>query len=440
MTDLRRQPTELAGVSRRIAANVGIVLGGSGAVMALNFATSALNARALGADGLGVIALFQATALLVTGLSSLGLQQPVIRLGRQALEDGDPERAGHVVALAFWGDAATAWLAGVLSLAALAVFYDSLDLPVTYLGLAQFYTLVVFFSGTSTANGVFRLFDRFRYLSITQAAGAGLILAASAVFFMLEAPLRWYLIANASITALTAIAQVVLAIGLLRRRGIPLTVRPPAWIGAGIGRELGAYAWTTGATSLIGTLRANGETVLLGLFFGTAPAGIYSVVKQLAGTLNKVSSASSMAVFPEMAALASRREVAAARAVAHRVFRWSLVVGLVTVVLAAALGPAVLGVGFGPGFGSGASALTLLALAATLVFASTPYSMFIQAVISPRRLLLAHVIAFLPYLIAAPLLIRGWGMNGAAVGQVVFAGALLAACWSMHRARAGTDF
>lgn len=433
MTDQGRLPTELAHVSRRIAGNLGIVLGGSGAVMALNFATSALNARALGPDGLGVIALFQATALIVTGFASLGLQQPVIRLGRQALEDGRPERVGDVVSLAFWTDTATACLAGVLSLVALAWFYVALDLPAAYRGLAQFYALVVFFSGTSAANGVFRLFNGFRYLSLTQVAAAALLLGASAVFFAVEAPLAWYLVANAVIVAVTAVAQLLLAARLLRVNGIPLAVRPAAWRAAGIARELGGYAWTTGAASVLATLRTHGESVLLGFLFGPAPVGVYSIVRQLAGTLNKVSSAASTAVFPEIASLASRGEVPAARALAGRVFRWSLVVGLVTVVVAAVAGPAVLGLGFGPGFRSGAMALTLLALAATLVFASAPYSMFIQAVISPRRLLLAHAGAFATYVVVAPGLVIGWGMDGAAAGQLVFAAALLAACWWLHR-------
>ena len=108
MSSPHRQAIDLASIFRRIKVNVGILLGGSGIVMLLNFATAALNARALGPHGLGVIALFQASALLIIGLFSLGSQQPIIRLGKQAIEDDELERLSAIVSLALLVDFATA--------------------------------------------------------------------------------------------------------------------------------------------------------------------------------------------------------------------------------------------------------------------------------------------------------------------------------------------
>ena len=434
MTSPLRQAIDLASIFRRIKVNVGILLGGTGVVTLLNFATAAVNARAVGAAGLGVIALFQASALIVIGLVSFGLQQPVIRLGKQALEDGRPERVGAVVSLALLVDFGTSIAAGILSLVAIAVGYRYLGLAPEYLWLAQFYTIVIFFSGTSAINGVFRLFDRFYYLSVAQVGGALAMLVASLAFYRIDAPLSWYLLANAVILAVTAQTQVLLALQLLRRNGIRLTAKPEILRSAGIGREFFSYAWTTGVTSTIGTLRANGESVLLGILLGPAPVGVYHVVKQITGALNKVSAASSSAVFPEISALASQRRLDDARGVVRKVAQYSVAFGACAVLASAALGGFVLEIGFGAEFRSGWAPLVLLAMAGTLTFASAPYSMFVQAVVSPRSLMRAHLCSFLAYVVCAPALIYSWGMTGAAVAQVVFAAALLTACWILHRA------
>jgi O-antigen/teichoic acid export membrane protein len=167
------------------------------------------------------------------------------------------------------------------------------------------------------------------------------------------------------------------------------------------------------------------------------PVGIYNVVKQIAGALNKVASASSAAVFPEIAVLASQKRLDDARGVVRKIAWFSVALGGCAVLASVLFGGYVLELGFGVDFRLGWRALVLLAVAATLSFASTPYSMFVQAVISPSRLMRAHVISFLTYLACAPVVIKVWSLNGAAVAQVVFSLVLLATCWNMHRAVAG---
>jgi O-antigen/teichoic acid export membrane protein len=429
MSSPLRQSIDLATVFRRIRVNIGILLGGSGIVMLLNFATAALNARAVGPEGLGVIALFQASALMMVGVFSFGTQQPMIRLGKQALENGDLGRLGAIGSLALLVDYLAAAVAGVVSLVLLGAFAQRIGIEQGMVTLAQFYTIVVFLSGVTAANGVFRLFNRFHYLSVVQVGGALVLLAVSTVFYLLQAPLSWYLVAYAIVYAVTVQVQVALAVWTLRNHGAPVDLRPSALHVAGLGREFFSYAWTTNLTGVINSVRVNGEPLLLGALFGTATVGVYNVVRQVAGAFNKLATAGSSAIFPEVAELASRREFGPARRLLNRLALLGFLFGVAGIVAMAILGRPVLRIAFGPEFVAGYVALLIMGVAGALTLSSASFGGFVQAFVSPLRLLQVYGIAFCVYGVTAPLLIYNLGLNGAPLGQAVFALALWAGCW-----------
>lgn len=429
MSNPLRQAIDLASIFRRIKVNVGILLGGSGIVMLLNFATAALNARALGPHGLGVIALFQASAMMMVGLFSFGTQQPLIRLGKQALEERDLGRLGAIGSLALLVDYAAAAVAGVVSLMLLGAVAGRIGIEPGMVPLAQFYTIVVFLSGVTAANGVFRLCNKFHYLSVVQIGGALVLLAVSTVFYLRQAPLSWYLVTYAVVYAVTVQVQVALAIWTLRRYGAPVDLRPSAVQTTGLGREFFSYAWTTNLTGVINSVRVNGELLLLGALFGTATVGVYNVVRQVAGVFNKLAAAGSSAIFPEVAELASKRELGPARRLLNRLALLGFLLGLAGVLAMAILGRLVLRVVFGLEFTSGYVALLLMGAVGALTLSSASFGGFVQAFVSPLRLLQVYGVAFCIYGVAAPLLILNLGLNGAPLGQVVFALAIWAGCW-----------
>lgn len=433
MNNIINQENAQAEMLRRIKSNIGILLGGSGVVMLLNLATSALNARALGPHGLGIVSLFQTSALMVMGLFSFGVQQPVIRLGKQSLEKGQVEKLGIITSMAMLIDILTSIAAGLFSLLMIKISYHRLNIPIEYYDIAQLYAVAIALTATSAANGIFRLFNRFHYLSLAQVFGALAQLTASTALYILKAPLATYLILNALVLTITAVAQVALAINLLKSNGITLSLKPEHLKEKGILREFLEYAKTTAGTSMLDTVRTKGDTVLLGYISGSAPVGVYYLVKQIAGTLNKAAAASSSAVFPEISGLASQNQLPEARKLVRNVAWHSLAIGSIAVTASTLLGGELLAKGFGEEFRTGWSSLILLTLAATISFMSTPYSMYVQAAISPERLMHAHLISFLGYLTVVIIATENWGITGAAIAQVTFALALLSTCWHMHR-------
>lgn len=422
-----------ASILRRARVNMGILLGGSGIAMLLNFGGAALNARALGPEGIGVIALFQASALLMAGLFSFGTQQPMIRLGKQALQDGNFRYLGAIASVAIVLDYASSFVAGVVSLFIVIVLADAIGLNPGMMGIAQLYTIVVFLSGVSASNGIFRLFNRFHYLVIAQTGNAVAFLGLSALFFFTKASLPYYLISFAVIYVVTAQLQVLLAIRMMKRNGVQLTFGADIVRSSGLGREFFSYAWTTNLTGVINSVRMNGEALLLGAMFGTATVGIYNVVRQVAGVFNKLASAASTAIFPEVAELASKRDFTSAKRLLYRVAALGLSLGLAGAFGFLVFGEQVLELAFGTEFTAGYLALVLMGLSGAVTLSSATFGGFVQAFSSPVRLLQLYLVAFGVYALAAPSLIYVFGLIGAPLAQIAFSLALWLGCWTILR-------
>lgn len=399
--------------------------------MVLSLVTVAINARALGTAGLGVIALFQASAGMLIGVFSIGSQLPMIRLGRQAIEDGNRERVGVIAGLAILLDIGVAILAGLCALLLIRISPDLLGISREMQGLAQFYTIVIFFSGTSVANGLFRLLNRFKYIGYIQIIQGLLILAVAVTLYLGSAELPAYIIAYAVIQSATEFAKLLLTLRLLRLEDIPICFNPRRIRREAILSEYFSYGWTTSLIGTIETLRKNSDTLFLGAIFGSSLVGIYAVVKQLTGAVNKAMGTVSSAAFPEVCALAARSDYSGARKLLNRFAILGMIIGACAVVMVAMMGDSILSQGFGNAFSAGYLPLLAMMVAVAINLSSISFSGFVQAFVSPQKLLKVFVMAFGLYVISAPILIYFAGIIGASVGQIIFAATVWLACWKI---------
>ena len=427
---MRIEVIDLPSILGRIAKNVGILMGATGIAAMLGFATVALNARSLGAEGIGIIALFQGSAAILTGLFNIGSQQPMIRLGRQAIEDHQNDRLAIIAGLAVLLDILAAFLAGLCALFLVWLVPGLIGLSDEMRNLAFFYTIVIFLSGTAASSGILRLLNCFHYIGAIQVANALLIFLAAGALFLSEATVGAYITAYALIYAATSVIQVVLAVMLLRCKGIAVRFKPREIRQSGILPEYFAYGWTTSATSTLDTLRRDADALLLGAFFGPGVVGIYSVVKQLAGVFNKLSTSLYSSAFPEICFFETKRDYVGATGLRNRLVFFGLALGAAFTALAALFGEAILRMGFGEHFAEGSAALTLMLVAATVSSSAGILSMFVQVFVSPKRLLVIFLGAFVPYLFIAPMAIFNFGLIGAPIGQITFASGLWFGCWA----------
>lgn len=425
----------ITAVYRRLARNSAYLAGGTAASALFMMLAAVLNARALTAREFGLLVLFQSATMMLATVMSFSTQQPVIKLGSSALADGDLQGLGRIIGLGLLFDALAAIVAAALGFGFLAVGREWLGIDHEQLGNAVLFAGSLLFTGYLTANGIFRLLNRFGLLSVLQAGCAAVLLAATGILYASGAPFQAYCWTWAIFFALNA--QVPLVVGLLlaREAGIPVRLSRRKMTPGEIPTFL-AYCWTTWGVATVEGLRSNGDSLLVGAMVSVEAAGIYNVAKQLAGALRKANAIYASAMFPEVSALSAHGETEDASRVRRRILWISLLVGGVAIAAALLAGRPVLGLLFGQRFEAAWLPLVILTAAAAAQLISHTLSMYVQVYVGPERLFGVYLLAIGIFLIAAFPLTSTLSISGTALAQLLFSLALIYFC---HLALRRTD-
>lgn len=419
-------------VYRRLARNSAYLAGGTAASALFMMLAAVLNARSLSAREFGLLVLFQSATTMLAVLMSFSTQQPVIKLGSSALADGDLERLGRIVGLGLLFDLLAAVAAAALAFGFLAVGRAWVGIGDDQLGNAAVFAGSLLFTGYLTANGVFRLLDRFALLSLVQAGCAAALLAATGWLYSSGAPFRAYCWTWAVFFALNAQLPLIVGLLLARRAGIPIRLSLRT-MGPGEVPTFLAYCWTTWGVATIEAIRSNGDALLVGAMVSVEAAGVYNVAKQLSGVLRKANSIYASAMFPEVSALSAEGEAGQAQQVRSRILRISAIAGGIAVAGALLVGHLLLGLLFGSRFEAAYWPLVILTAAAASQLISHTLSMYVQVYVGPERLFLAYLLAIALFLVAVVPLTLLLSTNGTALAQMLFALALIYACYSALR-------
>ncbi|WP_028969861.1 lipopolysaccharide biosynthesis protein [Sphingomonas sp. URHD0057] len=424
-----RSPSNLddGSIYRRLVRNFAYL--GTGTIASAMFMMLALvlSARALSPAAFGVLILFQSATLMVAAFMSFATQQPILKLGATALADGDKARLGRIIGLGLLLDALAALAAAIGSFAFLALAGPWLAIELEQWQNAAPFAASLLFSGYLTANGIFRLLDRFGLLSLIQAGCAAALLGAMACLTATRAPFGAYCWTWAIFYVLNSQLPLIAALHLARRARIPVALHLGR-MKPGEVRTFLAYCWTTWGMASIEAIRINGDSLLVGAAVSIEAAGAYNVAKQLAGVLRKFNAVYASAAFPEISAMSAHGEEDGARRIRRRILRLSAALGTIAVVAALLLGRPALRLLFGVHFESAWMPLVILTGAAAAQLVSHTLSMYVQVAIGPKHLFHLYVLALLPFLIAVVPLTWALTTTGTALAQLLFALLLIFHC------------
>lgn len=415
------------GRRRRVIRNIAYLVTGTGGASLLALGAVAINSRALSLADFGAVVLLQSSAMLIAGIFGIFTQQAVIKLGMAAIEQGDSLRFERLIGMSLAADLLSAVVASGAAMAAVLLLPGLTGLPADRVLPACIVAGSLLLQGYRTSEGVFRVFDRFDLMGLIQLACAGIQLAIAAALYWIDAPFAAYAGLVAVAIALPSVVQMAIAVALLRRRGLRPRFGGIAAANADR-REFVAYCWTTSITSTCDTIRQNGDSPLVGALISVEAAGIYNVAKQLSGIIRKGTSIYASVLFPELAAMAARRDIAGARRIMGKAVWASMSVIVLVVAASGVAGGLALNVLFGPAFAVGHLALVILCAAAGVQMLGASYSLYVQSFIGPVPLLRSYLVATAAFLALSWPALALLGLPGAAVGQVVFSVALALAC------------
>lgn len=412
---------------RRLIRNFSYLAGGTGAAGLFNLVALAIISRALSPKEFGLLLLLQSSALALGGIVSFGTQQPVIQLGSVAFEHRDFRRLGSIIGYGLSVDVAAALTAAVAGMAIVLLAGELIGISADERTLGMIFAVSLLFNGYLTSNGVFRLFNRFGLLSSIQAGSAALGAILAAILYASGAGLMAFVLMWAGTRALATQAQLWVALGIARNRGIPLSLRSSPQRESDF-RHFFAYCWSTWGTASTEALRINGDSILTGALVSVEAVGLYNVAKQLAGMIRKIGPVYAGALFPEVTSLAASRDAKGSARLRRRMLLVGAGVGAAGIGVIALIGIPLLRFGFAERFVAAYWALLLLAAAAALQLINQTVSIYVQVYLGPARLLLLYILATLAFIAAAPVLILLFGIEGAALAQVLFVVALIAFC------------
>lgn len=393
-----------------------------------------LSARALSPAEFGRLVLFQSATLMAASLVSFSTQQPLVKLGAIALAGADWARVGRLIGLGLLLDA-LAGTAGciaafsVIGLAGRWIGIGPADFPV-----AAAFAGSLLFTGYWTANGIFRLLDRFGILSLLQAGCAAAVLAATFCLWRAGAGLAAYCWAWAIFYALNSQLPLAVAIMLARKAGISIRLPSPATDRDEI-RAFMAYCWTTWGMASVEAVRTNGDSLLVGAAVSVEAAGVYNVARQIAGVVRKFSAVYASAAFPEISAMSAHGEEENAARVKKRMLWLTGAAGAIAVAAAAIFGAALLRLLFTPHFQGAWMPLVILTGAAAAQLISHTLSMYVQVYIGPEKLFRLYALALIPFVIAVLPLTFALSISGTALAQLLFPIALIMLCDRALRTR-----
>jgi O-antigen/teichoic acid export membrane protein len=409
----------LGALIARLRRNVAIILSGNAVVAVLGFATLALNARALGPELLGVMALLQAFTGVVGRVFSFDTWQPTIRFGTEALVADDKERLRDIIALGFVFDCSAAITATLTAFVVIAVALPFVGIASENQTYVTIYAVTLLLGVSSTATGVLRLFNRFAVFSGIQVVAAAAALVAATLLFALEAPFLYYVVTYAGITAAQSLGTVVSAVILSKRRALP-PFRSAKLSNLSLFRSFAGFSWASSGMSTINVLRQNADTFLLAAVLGPAATGVYKVAVQIASLILRVADPMQQALFPEVSSLAARGDLTTLRRLLLRGCLISTAFALCAFAGVALFGGFAIQLVGGPAYADAEAPLLWLTLAYGLAISGFWVRPTVVTLIGPQFHFLTYVIAAAAFAPALYFGIGHMGLTGAGLSQVVF--------------------
>ena len=406
-------------MSVHLRRNFVVLLSGNGLSSIFGFFTLAFNARALGPELLGVLALLQSFVVVVSSIFSFDTWQPVIKFGAEAQASKDDEKLRDIVVLGFLYDLVGAFAATAVGVAIVLFGLPFLGITSEYQYFAAIFSASIIFVSYSTAKGVLRLFGRFDLLTAIQTGISAAGLAVAVLLWHFQATFIAYVISYASLIVVQSFLIFTVVIVLWYSGDLP-SLAAPRFDDQALSKAFMWFSWSTSGLSTLNVLRQHADSFVLATMLGPAATGIYKVASQIASLVSRIGDPLQQVVFPEIATLVAKSEHARLR----KILVSAIILGIVSLSFvvsgAAVFGEIAIQIVGGTGYAAATIPLLWLVLSNGLAVTGFYLRPTVVTLISPEAYLYYSFIASLIFVAALYLSIDGFGIAGAGLAQVVF--------------------
>ena len=424
---------------KNIWKNFFVLLRGRGAAAVLTLASTAFTATVLSVQDFGMVVLMHTYVVVVRGLFQFKPFEPIVRYGVPFLEDGKSDRLSSLLCLTRFVDVATSLLATVSAILLVSVLSQYLEWDAGLSEVAVWYSLILLATGTGTAKGILRLYDRFDALSVQ-------LVVAPAVRFAGVLVAAFYGADKEIFMLVWALSLVSGNVYLMIRGHMELRRHSTnaIWHGQSLksifkvpGDFWHFSAVVYGQTQL-DLVTKHTNTLMVGVLLGPGAAGLFRVAKDFANILSTPAVLMRQVLFPEL----TRAFHTGDGDLKRKAYNMSVSAGLgglVLVALSLPLGAYLLG-WIGAEYSRAALLLTLLLGSASLDLAAAPVRTAAYAMGKAGSVLKIHVLCMALYLFLFVLLADTVGLSGPGIaGIAASACALMGMLYKIRSVKLGSE-
>lgn len=405
---------------KRLLRNVAYLFSAHALVALIGLLTLTVLARALGPAGLGVIALIEAYIRTVDRICRFEPWQAVVRYGAIALENGREEEFRRLIKSATLFDLFGAGLGTLVAVGAANLAASWLGFDGEQTRMAIWFSATLAFSLSSTPTAILRLFDKFGLIAKMSAGLACTRLFLTVLAWQLGGDLWTFVVILMLYQVTEHLTPLVLAWRELRRQGHTGVWRTPL---QGLLTEnpgIPRFVWNSNVNVMARMSTQRFDTLLLGALLDPAAAGLYQLAKRTGLAALRLGRPIQQAVYPDVARLWARGEVARFRRVVLRVNGVMAALGAAAFIVFVPSADFLVHFVFGSDFAAAAPLMTVQVLAVVLFLAGNtlnPALLSIGADRSLTRITLAATAAF--FAAFAPF-VYVFGLVGANMSHVLF--------------------
>lgn len=356
----------LAKGSRSRLTAVGHLLSGNFLNAAIMLVSVAMAARSLGPMAYGIMVMVLSYNRVVERLLRFESWQPLIRFAVQEEGSASQERMGRLYAYGLLLDIGAAMLAAVTAVALALLFGPLFGLTSLHVQLIAIYSVATLFNIAGVPTAALRLSGQFKMLAYAQIVANVLRIGFALICLLNGAGLIGFMIAWTAAQALGSVVVFCIGFRALRQMGVPNPFLVPK---RGLAKDFPGFFGFACSTNLSLTLRVittEGDSLFVGAVAGTSAAAVYYLAKRIAKVAAQVGAQVQAVVYPDIARMWARGNIAAFRAATLQVQLALAGVGAVMLAGAYFLGPLLIRVGPGEAY-SATYALLLTQLVAVML-------------------------------------------------------------------------
>jgi O-antigen/teichoic acid export membrane protein len=407
-------------IFRRLFRSTSWLFSANIAIAIVGLASLAFTARAVGATGLGILAVVEAYVRIVDRLLRLEPWQAAMRFGIEALGSGDQARFVRIVKLSLVTDLVGGLLSGSVAVALAGIVAPLIGLPDEGQQYIWLVALSLFITFKPTGIAVLRALDRFDLTAKLDVVVALVRMCLAATAFALGLDLWGFLAILTVIGLLDGVLTLFASMWVLRSLGfgglISASPRQALAENPGYIRLL----WNSNLNVIVRQTSQRVDVMLLSVLTDPTAVGFYSAAKRIAEGGIRLGRPLSQAIYPELVRLWAKQEVAAFR---RLVFRISGFLGLAAIILATPLlmnMPFFLTIYLGSEFAPAASIVNVQILAVVVYLCGIVLNPAMLAMDQDRKLVHITLLAAVIYFLLFAPLVTQFGALGASLGNLLF--------------------